>query len=86
MAGEAVDGEVDPTANPDMNPVFAGVCPLLAGSRQGSALVLRFTTFRRTNRPATRQNAAFSHRFPRKTLNPAAISRNLGKKPPIFRP
>jgi hypothetical protein len=45
-----------------------------------------FDSYRRENRPANPQNTAFSHRFPSKTLNPAAISSNLGKKPPVFRP
>jgi hypothetical protein len=48
--------------------------------------MLGFDSYRRENRTANRQNTAFSHRFPRKTLNPVAISRNLGKKPPVLRP
>jgi hypothetical protein len=41
---------------------------------------------RHKNRPANRQNTAFSHRFPPKTLNSTAVSQTLGKKPPILRP
>jgi hypothetical protein len=48
--------------------------------------MLGFDSYRRENCPANPQNTAFSLRFPSKTLNPAAISRNLGKKPPVLRP
>jgi hypothetical protein len=48
--------------------------------------MLGFDSYRYENRPASRQNTAFSHRFPPKTLNHTAASRNLGKKTPVFRP
>jgi hypothetical protein len=48
--------------------------------------MLDFDSYRRENRPASPQNTAFSLRFLPKTLNPAAIFRNLGKKPPVLRP
>jgi hypothetical protein len=48
--------------------------------------MLGFDSYRRENRPANPQNTAISLRFPPKTLNSTAISRNLGKKPPVLRP
>jgi hypothetical protein len=68
------------------NPAGVSVRPQQSDSRQGSALISQFTAYRRENRPATRQSAAFPLRFPPKTLPPAAISRKIGKKPPVFRP
>jgi hypothetical protein len=86
MAGETVDGRLDPTANPDMNPIFAGVCPPSAGSRQRSVPILGFGTYRLENRPANPQNTAFSLRFPSKTLNSTDVSPTLDEKTPVLRP